>query len=129
MPAAYRETSEIVIQSPHEEHASLRAFFVEEGPLDSAQLFRQTVGEANYREFLVAQFDASRQPFVRTTPSHTALVQLDLPLLFTGLRRSEDRAGVQRMYILVPKWSQTFQIAPRSTDKSPQVKAYFSASG
>lgn len=78
-----RMCREIVSQSPQEEHASLRAFFIEEGPLDCAQLFRQTVGEANYREFLVAQFDASRQPFIRTTPSHSALVRLDLPLLFT----------------------------------------------
>lgn len=78
-----RMCREIVIQSPHEERASLRAFFIEEGPLDCAQLFRQTVGEANYREFLVAQFDTSRQPFIRATPSHTALVRLDLPLLFT----------------------------------------------
>jgi SIR2-like domain len=78
-----RMCREIVAQSPAEEHDSLRTFFIEEGPLDCAQLFRQTVGEANYREFLVAQFDASRYPFVRTTPSHAALVRLDLPLLFT----------------------------------------------
>jgi hypothetical protein len=78
-----RMCREIVSQSPHEEHASLRVFFIEERPLDCAQLFRQTVGEANYREFLVAQFDASRQPLIRTTPSHAALVRLDLPLMFT----------------------------------------------
>jgi hypothetical protein len=46
-------------------------------------LFRQTVGEANYREFLLSQFDAARQPFIRVTPSHAALVHLNLPLLFT----------------------------------------------
>jgi hypothetical protein len=74
---------EILIQTPSAEHPSLRAFFIEEGPLDCAQLFRQTVGEANYREFLLAQFDASRQPFIRTTPSHAALVRLSLPLIFT----------------------------------------------
>lgn len=78
-----RMCREIVSQSPAGEHDSLRTFFVEEGPLDCAQLFRQTVGDANYREFLLAQFDASRYPFVRTTPSHTALVRLNLPLLFT----------------------------------------------
>ncbi len=78
-----RMCREIVIQSPAEEHNSLRTFFIEEGPLDCAQLFRQTVGEANYREFLLAQFDASRQPFIQPTPSHAALVRLDLPLLFT----------------------------------------------
>lgn len=66
-----------------DELRSLRAFFIEEGPLDCAQLFRQTVGEANYREFLLAQFDSTRQPFIRSTPSHAALVRLKLPLLFT----------------------------------------------
>ena len=66
-----------------EEHTSLRSFFIEEGPLDCAQLFRQTVGEANYREFLLSQFDAARQPFIRATPSHAALVRLNMPLLFT----------------------------------------------
>jgi hypothetical protein len=78
-----RMCREIMALSPSTEHESLRAFFVEEGPLDCAQLFRQTVGEANYREFLLAQFDSSRQPFIRTTPSHAALARLDLPLLFT----------------------------------------------
>jgi hypothetical protein len=78
-----RMCREIMSQSQAEEHDSLRTFFIEEGPLDCAQLFRQTVGEANYREFLLKQFDASRHPTVRTTPSHTALVRLGLPLLFT----------------------------------------------
>lgn len=78
-----RMCREILIRSPQEEHGSLRAFFIEEGPLDCAQLFRQTVGEASYREFLVAQFDTSRQQFINATESHTALVRLDLPLLFT----------------------------------------------
>ncbi|WP_165839825.1 SIR2 family NAD-dependent protein deacylase [Mycobacterium montefiorense] len=73
----------IALQSPPEEHSSLRSFFIEEGPPDCAQLFRQTVGEANYREFLLAQFDTSRYDFIETTPSHAALVRLDLPLLFT----------------------------------------------
>jgi SIR2-like domain len=74
---------ELVIQTPSSDHTSLRAFFIEEGPLDCAQLFRQAVGEASYREFLLAQFDWSRQPFIRVTPSHAELVRLDLPLLFT----------------------------------------------
>lgn len=74
---------EITSHSTPEEHTSLRSFFIEEGPLDCAQLFRQTVGEANYREFLLSQYDSGRQPFIRTTPSHAALVRLDLPLLFT----------------------------------------------
>lgn len=78
-----RMCREIMAHSASEEHASLRAFFIEEGPLDCAQLFRQMVGEANYREFLLSQFDASRQPFIRPTPSHAALVRLNLPLLFT----------------------------------------------
>ncbi|HVV77161.1 MAG TPA: SIR2 family protein [Mycobacteriales bacterium] len=74
---------EIAIQTPDAEQDSLRAFFIEEGPLDCAQLFRQTVGEANYREFLAMQFDSTRQPFIQTTPSHVELVRLKLPLIFT----------------------------------------------
>jgi hypothetical protein len=78
-----RMCREILIHSSTEEHTSLRSFFIEEGPLDCAQLFRQTVGEAKYREFLLSQFDAARQPFIRATPSHSALVRLNLPVLFT----------------------------------------------
>jgi hypothetical protein len=78
-----RMCRQTVLHSPSEEREPLRRFFIEEGPLDCAQLFRQTVGEANYREFLVEQFDVGRQPFIQLTPSHAALVRLDLPLLFT----------------------------------------------
>ncbi|MBW0016496.1 MAG: SIR2 family protein [Mycobacterium sp.] len=78
-----RMCRETMMNSPTAERDALRTFFIEEGPLDTAQLFRQTVGEANYAEFLRQQFDASRYPFVHTTPSHAALVRLDLPLLFT----------------------------------------------
>lgn len=66
-----------------DEQASLSKFFRDEGPLDCAQLFRQTVGDANYREFLQQQFDVNRYPFVRATPSHQAFVALRLPLIFT----------------------------------------------
>ena len=59
-----------------DEQDSLSKFFRDEGPLDCAQLFRQTVGEANYREFLEQQFDVRRHEFVEATPSHEALVAL-----------------------------------------------------
>lgn len=78
-----RMCREILNHSDVSEHDALRSFFIEEGALDCAQLFRRTVGEANYREFLGAQFDGRRHEFVRTTPSHAALVRLDLPLIFT----------------------------------------------
>ncbi|MGH9066199.1 MAG: SIR2 family NAD-dependent protein deacylase [Acidimicrobiales bacterium] len=78
-----RMCRETMVHAHPDEHSALRTFFIEEGPLDCAQLFRQTVGEANYREFLLSQFDAGRQPFIASTPSHAALVRLDLPLLFT----------------------------------------------
>lgn len=71
-----------VTASENERHALLE-FFSEEGPLDCAQLFRQSVGEANYREFLIRQFDAGRHDFIRATPSHQALVALQLRRLFT----------------------------------------------
>lgn len=78
-----RMCRETMMHSRPDEHAALRTFFIEEGPLDCAQLFRQTVGEANYREFLLSQFEVGREPFIASTPSHAALVRLDLPLLFT----------------------------------------------
>ncbi|MCV7286698.1 SIR2 family protein [Mycolicibacterium wolinskyi] len=78
-----RMCREILNHSDSSEHNALRTFFIEEGALDCAQLFRQTVGEANYREFLGAQFDGRRHQSVQTTPSHAALVRLRLPLLFT----------------------------------------------
>ena len=71
-----------VTASENERHALLE-FFSEEGPLDCAQLFRQSGGEANYREFLIRQFDAGRHDFIRATPSHQALVALQLRRLFT----------------------------------------------
>jgi hypothetical protein len=58
-------------------------FFTHEGPLDCAELFRQTVGEQNYAQFLLEQFDTSRHEFVRVTPSHEEIVKLDMPLLFS----------------------------------------------
>ena len=78
-----RMCRDVALHTPPEEHESLRKFFIEQGPLDCAQLFRQTVGEANYREFLLAQFDSGRHHFVSPTPSHSALVALGLPLVFT----------------------------------------------
>lgn len=81
------------------EQSALTKFFRDEGALDCAQLFRQTVGEANYREFLQDQFDIHRHPFVQTTPSHEALVALQLPLIFTTnydelIESSHAEAGV-----------------------------------
>lgn len=78
-----RMCREVMNRAPQGEHDSLRSFFAQEGPLDCAQLFRQIVGEATYRDFLQGQFDAGRQPFIQPTPSHQALVRLNLPLLFT----------------------------------------------
>jgi hypothetical protein len=78
-----RMCREVALHTSPDEHQSLRKFFIEQGPLDCVQLFRQTVGEANYREFLHAQFDGGRHPFVSTTPSQAALVALELPLAFT----------------------------------------------
>jgi hypothetical protein len=78
-----RMWQQLALRAVEEERESLGKFFHDEGPLDCAQLFRQTVGEANYREFLLSQFATDQTEFIRLTPSHDALVQLDLPLLFT----------------------------------------------
>ncbi|WP_185447176.1 SIR2 family NAD-dependent protein deacylase [Kribbella qitaiheensis] len=74
---------ELAVTASENERDALAEFFSEEGPLDCAQLFRQTIGEANYREFLLRQFDSGRHQFVQVTPSHQALVALRLQRLFT----------------------------------------------
>jgi NAD-dependent SIR2 family protein deacetylase len=73
----------LALEFAADEERSLNKFFRDEGPLDCAQLFRQTVGPANYRDFLLEQFDARRYPFVQPTPSHKALVAFRMPILFT----------------------------------------------
>ena len=78
-----RMRAQLAQRCPEDEQESLSKFFRDEGPLDCAQLFRRSVGEANYREFLQGQFDINRHEFVRPTPSHQALVALGLPLIFT----------------------------------------------
>lgn len=78
-----RMYEELTMSSSAAERRGLFEFFTEQDSLDRAQLFRQTVGEANYREFLQRQFDAGRQEFIQPTPSHEALRELQLPLLFT----------------------------------------------
>jgi NAD-dependent SIR2 family protein deacetylase len=95
-----RMQEQLIMHAESNEHGSLQKFFRDEGPLDCAQLFRQTVGDANYREFLLNQFDVGRHPFVGPTPSHAALIRLGLPLIFTTnydelIETAHLQAGVQ----------------------------------
>lgn len=78
-----RMMQRLVARFPESEYESLCKFFRDEGPLDSAELFRRAVGDQNYREFLQEQFDVRRHPFIKPTPSHEALIALDPPLIFT----------------------------------------------
>jgi hypothetical protein len=78
----------------------LHDFFIYEGPLDCAELFRRTVGEQNYAQFLIEQFDTSRYEFVCITPSHEEIVRLGLPLVFSTnydqvLEQAYRQANVQ----------------------------------
>jgi SIR2-like domain len=66
-----------------QDQSSLNRFFRTSDPLDCAQLFRNLVGEANYYEFLRAQFQPSSPVDYWITPAHDELVALELPLLFT----------------------------------------------
>jgi hypothetical protein len=66
-----------------QDQASLNRFFRASGPLDCAQLFRNLVGRPNYFEFLRSQFEPPSPVDYWITPSHTELVALGLPLLFT----------------------------------------------
>jgi hypothetical protein len=66
----------------NEDQASLNRFFRDSDPLDSAQLYRNLVGEPNYFDFLRSQFQpGSGDSWI--TPSHEELVALELPLLIT----------------------------------------------
>lgn len=84
----------------HSDRSYVDDFFQYEGPLDCAELFRKTVGEQNYTEFLLEQFDTSRHPFIEITESHRAITRLDLPLLFSTnydqlLEQAYARAGLR----------------------------------
>lgn len=68
---------------PGRHQASLNRFFRSSGPIDCAQVFKNIVGDTNYFEFLRRQFMPPSPVDSWITPSHDALVQLDLPLLFT----------------------------------------------
>ena len=65
-----------------ERHAYQR--FVERNdPLDVAQLYRLTVGDERYFEFLDSQFETRPEDGDFLTPSHRALVDLPIPEIFT----------------------------------------------
>lgn len=63
--------------------SALERFFGEQDPLDTAQLYRQRVGEARYQAFLREQFETRSADAEALTPSHQALVQLPIGKLFT----------------------------------------------
>jgi hypothetical protein len=69
--------------TPEQNQRSLNAFFRTSDALDCAQLFRNIVGEANYFDFLRNQFAPESPVDYYLTPSHEALVDLDLALMFT----------------------------------------------
>jgi hypothetical protein len=115
----------VVAAASEDERRALFEFFCEEGPLDCAQLFRQSVGEANYREFLLRQFDAGRYDFIRITPSHQALVALKLRRLFTTnydelIESAYHQAG-ERLRVSV---TEAQFMAHRRTDDAHLVKLH-----
>lgn len=62
---------------------SLAAFFTEQPSIDSAQLFRDRIGEANYVDFLREQFGSRPGDEQHLTRSHHELVRLPLAMIFT----------------------------------------------
>jgi hypothetical protein len=62
---------------------SLNGFFRDSDPLDCAQLYFNQVGTTNYFDFLRKQFAPETPADYFLTPSHQALVDLNLPLVFT----------------------------------------------
>ncbi len=94
-----RMRTRVEARCSHSDRPYVDDFFHYEGPLDCAELFRKTVGEQNYAQFLLEQFDTSRYPFIEITESHLAIARLDLPLLFTTnydqlLEEAYRRAGL-----------------------------------
>jgi SIR2-like domain len=65
------------------ERGAFERFIKRNDPLDVAQLFRLTVGEEKYFEFLDSQFETRREDADLLTPSHQALVELPISEVFT----------------------------------------------
>jgi hypothetical protein len=72
-----------LLRVPGQDQSSISRFFRTSDPLDSAQLFRNIVGDANYFDFLRRQFQPRSPVDYWVTPSHDELVALDLPIIFT----------------------------------------------
>lgn len=113
-----------------QDQASLNRFFHDSDPLDCAQLFRNLVGPPNYFEFLRSQFqpaspvDSPVDYWI--TPSHTELVALELPLLFTtNYDNLIERAHTHRRRTLtVSSTAEEFIAHLRSTSESHLVKIH-----
>jgi hypothetical protein len=65
------------------EAKAFESFFEHNDYLDCAQLFKATVGRAEYHAFLESQFGTSAEDAQRLTASHEALVRLPVRELFT----------------------------------------------
>lgn len=66
-----------------EDADSVHRFFTKQDPIDCAELFRQTVGTANYYAFLREQFEATPHDAYHLTKSHHELAKLPLRTIFT----------------------------------------------
>ena len=65
------------------ERSAYQRFAERNDPLDVAQLYRLTVGEPRYFEFLDSQFETRPEDADLLTPSHRALVELPVQEVFT----------------------------------------------
>jgi hypothetical protein len=84
------------LRAPHEQD-ELNRFFEDQDYLDCAELFRALVGEPVYFDFLRRQYGDETRAW--PTPTHEALVALDLPVVFTTnydtlIERAHVEAGV-----------------------------------
>jgi hypothetical protein len=79
-----RMTPELVARAKDEfEQGAYERFIERNEPLDVAQLYRLTVGDERYFEFLDSQFETRPEDAELLTPSHRALVDLPIREVFT----------------------------------------------
>lgn len=79
-----RMKPELVARGEDEfERGAYERFIERNDPLDAAQLYRLTVGDQRYFQFLDSQFETRLEDADLLTPSHRALVELPVRDIFT----------------------------------------------
>lgn len=116
----------LALEEPAEKQQAISDFFADAGPLDCAQYFRNTVGEANYEHFLKKNFAPAWEGDRFITPSHQALAELRLQTIFTSnydelIEHTYTRMGRS---LRVSRDAEQFRAGLRSEDAAHLVKLH-----